>query len=358
LVIQQKCYAYESSPGEIEVGHASMGSTTGPDFLGEIVGCSRLPIPVRTTLPASDKASMKVRLPALEPDQGEPLMSLISGPHKLTFFYTQVGAGKVRLNTRSNDGGNCASADLDVDSALEHILVLEPDGSCDAGSHFRLSVTLDGKLVLGRPNPPPPAAPSVLIPGLDENQTPGCDVRFTGQLSPVNLLSRAVATPNSVPMSELHLILSFPQGKDGRHEPLLTTGRTGAGDLIYAVYADASHVRIGIDHWGGAGALSDPIPIDYTLPHEVWLRSGALYPQTAEDPLWHGTKLPAQQVLKSRIVVVVDGMRALDAPVSAHSSRPEEITVGMNKIGMSTADPEFSGRIELAERTSLAPPSN
>ena len=355
IVIQQKCYAYESKPGEVEIGHASMGSMTGPDFLGEILGHERLFIPQTKTLPASDRASLRVRFPVLSVGQSQPLASLTCGSQRLTFFISKLPDG-LHLAMRANDGYEATSDALVLDPLPEHTLVFEPEVTGPSDEHFGISAVIDGRQELGTHNPEPPAAPSVVFPGLDQNQTEGVDVRFTGDLSDITLISKAVTPPNAVPMSELHLILAFPAGKDGRHEPILTTGHTGAGDLIYAVYEDAGHIRIGVDHWGGAGALSDPIPVDYSLPHELWIRSGALYPQAAGDPAWHGLGAGEQQILKSKVEVVFDGRHVLEASVTAHPSTPEEITVGLNKIGMSTADPEFGGRIELSERTSLAPP--
>lgn len=358
VVIQVKCNTYESTPGEIHVGHASMGSTTGPDFLGEIVGFRRLDIPRTTTLPTNEHISMTVHFPRMAEGKREPILSVVCGGQRLTGYVAQLGGGLGQLITRDNSGYESASEALDLSRSPEHQLEVEPEGAGVAGAHFCLSVRLDGKQVLGHPKPPTPAAPSLIFTGLDQNATPGVDVRFMGLISPPILVPNSDSSPNAVPMSELHIVIRLPKGKLGRHEPLLTTGHTGAGDLIYLVYEDAGHIRVGVDHWGGYGGLSDPIPIDYGLPHEMWLRSGALYPQSVTDPAWHGKTPLQQRELTSKIEVVIDGKTVFVAPTSAHPTAPSEVTVGQNNIGMSTADAGFSGRIDFSERTSLQPPVN
>jgi hypothetical protein len=301
---------------------------------------------------------MRVRFPALAAGESEPIFSVICGSQRLTAFVTGAPGGLARLRTRANDGFESESEPMNLTQEPDHLFEMEPEGAGIAGAHFGLSAALDGKQVLGRANPPTPAAPSLIVTGLDQNSFPDVDVRFMGSVSDATLVPNANTSPDAVPMSELHIVVRLPTGKDGRHEPLLTTGHMGAGDMIYVVYDDASHIRIGVDHWGGAGGLSEPIAVDYALPHEVWLRSGALYPQSPADGAWHGKTPAQQQDLKSKFEVVVDGKLVLVVPTSAHPTTPEEVTVAQNKIGMSTADAGFSGRVEFSERTSLQPPVN
>ncbi|HZZ19603.1 MAG TPA: hypothetical protein VFE25_09545, partial [Opitutaceae bacterium] len=141
VVIQQKSFAYESTPSEIEIGHASMGSMTGPNFLGEIIGHARLAIPQSTILPASDRASLKVRFPSLPPNQSQAMASLTSGLHRLTLLYTQVTANKARIRTLANDGMEASSRDFDVQEQRDHILMLDPEGPTGSNVHFGVSVT-------------------------------------------------------------------------------------------------------------------------------------------------------------------------------------------------------------------------
>src|SRR6185312_13508548 len=83
----------------------------------------------------------------------------------------------------------------------------------------------------------------------------------------------------------VRLIVLLPSGRSDRQEPLLTTGRNGKGDFIYLVYLDERHIKLGYDHWGVSGGLSEPIAIDYGPPHAFRLSLGSLYP-SENDPAW------------------------------------------------------------------------
>jgi hypothetical protein len=335
-----------------------MGSMTGPDFLGEILGYTRLSLPRRTTLPAGYHGAFNVRFPSLALGESQPILSLTSGTRQLTCFVTETANGRGKIATRSKDGFESSSVEVGLETQHEHVLVFEPDSGRDNGDQMTLSISLDGRRILGNAKPASLTSPAVVVAGLDQGQDQDIDVRFTGSLSDLELIPSVTLFQKAVPNSELHLVLAFPLLKDGRHEPLLTTGHSGAGDLVYVIYEDASHVRLGVDHWGGSGGVSDPIQIDYQLPHEIWIRTGALYPQDPADAAWQGATPAEQQKLKSGIDLVLDGRRVLSVPTTAHPSLPSEVTIGANKIGMSTADPEFGGRIEMAERTGLTPLTN
>ena len=48
----------------------------------------------------------------------------------------------------------------------------------------------------------------------------------------------------------LRLVVKLPIGTSKRGEPLVTTGRTGAGDVIYVKYLGEDRVSVGHDYWG------------------------------------------------------------------------------------------------------------
>jgi hypothetical protein len=138
------------------------------------------------------------------------------------------------------------------------------------------------------------------------------------------------------------MIVLFPGGKPGRHEPLLTTGHTGAADMVYVIYEDAGHVRIGYDHWGVSGVTSDPIAVDYRVPHEIWISMASLNPGAGQDQT-------------TRTSVLLDGKPALSSALHPYPSLQAEVTVAKNPVGASTADPDFSGAVQFAERTGTTP---
>jgi len=66
------------------------------------------------------------------------------------------------------------------------------------------------------------------------------------------------------------LKLWFPAGRPpGLQEPLVATGVTGAGDIVYVRYVDDRRdPAFGFDHWGVGGTMSAPVEIDSLRAHQ------------------------------------------------------------------------------------------
>jgi len=71
--------------------------------------------------------------------------------------------------------------------------------------------------------------------------------------------------------------LQFPKNLVGKSEPLLATGRTGAGDVIFVHYLEGNRLQFGLDHWGTGGPLSEPVEIGPDGVHELVISFGALF---------------------------------------------------------------------------------
>jgi hypothetical protein len=245
---------------------------------------------------------------------------------------------------------------LHCDPSKAYDLRIKPERFVDGAERFDVACSLDGTQVLGRAEAVTPLTPSTIVSGLDLYGAADVADRFTGPELDMLLEPDNPGAHRPGLVGPLHMVVRFPLNKIGRHEPLLTTGRTGAGDLLYVIYEDDHHVRIAFDHWGGSGATSEPIAVDYGLPHELWVRTGALYPAEGVDSLWAGLAPEAQKILKSQVQVVLDGENVLSAGITAHPSLMDDVTVAQNRIGGSTADAVFSGSIDFEERLSPADP--
>ena len=138
----------------------------------------------------------------------------------------------------------------------------------------------------------------------------------------------------------VRLRVRFPADRLGAFEPLVATGESGRGNLIYAIYQDSEHLKIGFDHWGIGGAVSERVPVEWGELVEVVVSMGSLFPPDAP---------PAQ---REHLLVTVDGHVVLDHPQAFHPSSPANIAFGVNLIGASTAAAEFTGVIEAVEPAS------
>ena len=139
------------------------------------------------------------------------------------------------------------------------------------------------------------------------------------------------------------MTVELPLGAVGTQEPLVVTGVTGAGDMVYIRYLDNAHVSVGFDHWGIGGSVGDPVEVDYRANHRILVAFKSLFPP--------GSAAHASD----RVLVQIDGKTALERHWDCHPSTAERITIGKNPIGGSTCGPVFTGRILDVDR-SLSPP--
>ncbi|HVT72516.1 MAG TPA: hypothetical protein VHD61_05220 [Lacunisphaera sp.] len=126
----------------------------------------------------------------------------------------------------------------------------------------------------------------------------------------------------------------------GVPEPILVTGETGRGDFIYLVYQADSSLRIGFDHWGVAGLLSDPTPVDFTKPVTITLSTGPLHDDS------HAALNETQAIDPRRwLYVEINGQVIWSRPAEFHAAPPDSISFLNNYIGGSTAGRKFTGRV-------------
>ncbi|HTL69055.1 MAG TPA: hypothetical protein VL200_15425 [Lacunisphaera sp.] len=140
----------------------------------------------------------------------------------------------------------------------------------------------------------------------------------------------------------------LPLGQTNRQQPLLVTGRPFAGTFVYAVYVDEEHIRIGYDVWAAGAGQTDPIKVDYFADHVLVVDSGALYP--AGHPALRDVAPDQLARLRHHLRVDLDGHTVINRDIDPFPSAVRDVTVGRNRIGGSTCEPRFSGRILAVER--------
>ena len=355
-VIEAAANCYESTVAEVLVGRAPFGSMTAPEFDGNILGYERLPVPQLLMLPASRHARMALRFPEGRVGLTEPLLSVDAGQDTCLCSVTYVSATRLRLSVLGSRGGVLLSKEIDYDPLRPHEFDFWPSIGNDANAPLMLSATFDATPVLGSRNHDFIGRVPILRTGLNPTRVPGVEARFTGPEMEMRLLSNTPLPEDTKHWGTAEIVLSFPLNKSGRHEPILTTGATGAGDFFYVVYEDSGHIRLGFDHWGGgAGALSDPLPIDYRVPHEIWISAAPLYPDLPGDPLQQRTGAEELKRLNQEVKVALDGKTVISLKANLYPSDPYQVTFAENKIGGSTADPS-SRALHFLSR--IPPPSS
>ena len=106
-------------------------------------------------------------------------------------------------------------------------------------------------------------------------------------------------------------------------------------------------MRIGYDKWGLGGELSAPIAVQEGRPLEIEVSVGALYGADLFPVETVGSD--ALKLLRSTILVRVDGRVVLRQASESFPAGPQQVHVGLNPIGASTCAEFFSGKIARIE---------
>jgi hypothetical protein len=172
---------------------------------------------------------------------------------------------------------------------------------------------------------------------------PGFKTPFSGKIVSMRRAPELMPTPPPIAYGPVQLRFKLPPFTGVRNEPLLCSGESGKGDLIYVRLESETEISLGHDNWGGGGRSSEKISVDPAAEHVLDIDFAALYPAGA-DPHW---KHPAN---REKLILKLDGKTVFDAPAPAHAAAPDTVVVGANPIGASSASGVFSGTILSVQR--------
>lgn len=154
---------------------------------------------------------------------------------------------------------------------------------------------------------------------------------FTGKILENRVLADPIMRAGDRAYGPVAIALKLPPFTGKRNEPLVSSGVTGKGNLVYIRYVDAKTVIFGYDHWGVGGFESEPMAVEPEVEQLVTIDYGALY--------------PAGTVGEASVVIRLNNRVALDRPWAFHACAADTVKVGANPIGASTANAEFTGKI-------------
>ena len=198
--------------------------------------------------------------------------------------------------------------------------------------HHSLEIRVDGKTVLSATVAFYPSSPGCVELGVD----PSNGHRFGGKIIRVarqTTLDFGQTPPRPGPV---RLKLVFPDYRHGLGEPLLSTGRFGAGDLIFVMFMSDGRVRLGHDCWNGGAVLSEAFAITPGREYALDVDLGAL-----RDLRPDGVTEPRTAPLRVRL----DGDEMLDLIRPFHATTADEVVAGYNLCHSSAAESTFTGRI-------------
>jgi hypothetical protein len=207
-----------------------------------------------------------------------------------------------------------------------------------------LRVTVDGRIAMDLPAYFHSSSPGEVRLGHNPFLQGYSGPDFTGRILSSQRLPLVVSEPTrkDEPLfGPVQMRFQLPETRPHMsREPLLVTGVSGAGDLVYIQYFDGDIIRLGLDHWGSPGIESGPIHAANHGEHTIKITMGALFPAGHFGPL------------TQHVRILFDGHNVLDADQDTYDSSPYDVAFGVNAIGGSTCGYQFTGRILAIERSS------
>jgi hypothetical protein len=328
----------------IESNHLAVGSdaifdAAHPRFRGSIDGVRRLGSDV---LPISrrDGPFVRVRfaLPA-DPDAAcEPLIAFGEAGSAGLLTVSQTASRQVKFGLVAMNGATSESGPFELVPRGVHELVVQFEAEGKEGE-ARMLLWIDGQLLW---------TPGINSLGELRGVTIGRNVAGNATCMPAfrgTLFSSQHDLDGRDPLArpgELSLQVRLPRDRPGKSDPLIVTGSTWAGDLLVIQYVDAQTVRFGLDHWGSAMVWSEPLRVDYSAPLSLAIAMPSL--TTVQDATLIGG------AMRGLLSVSVNGRQFWQHAGEFHRAEAEEVSIGRNPIGGTSAGPEFGGDVLSAER--------
>jgi hypothetical protein len=309
---------------------------------------------------AHGPVELQLRFPKDRLGKVEPV--LVSGlSYRADYIYVHYpDANHVQIGFEHTGYGGPVSQPIPIDYDAVHTLRLEMGSLYPPEDHpyfdgyqrwqvvglkHGLKISLDGVTYVETNAQFYDSAPKDVTVGIDRNFS-AYGPRFTGTiLGQARAPAAAVAPPPGY--GAVRLAVRFPRGRTGQSEPLVVTGRTGRGDLLYVTYRDDQTVSFTIDHWGFSETKSLPIPVNYDHIHLLEVDLGSLHPPPAGAAPREG--------FTRRYSVKLDRVVAMEGEARFHPAETGEIYLLANPIGGSTAGANFTGSILVKEMLEAGP---
>jgi hypothetical protein len=352
---------YPSGPRVLRIGELGWPSGgIANRFSGRVLEARRLPQGGFEAPPVALREHGPVELTLLFPADraggSDPLLVTGRGTQSDLLYCSYEAGNRVRFGLDHYGSGGPRSEAVAYDPTQPHALVIWMGSLADSSSgnpppsdpawNRRLVVLFDGQPVLNVEQGFYAAPLETAVIGFNAQKATTAGRQFGGRV-----LAAKPAEFSQLPSLRLNgeygaveMGVVFPLHVPGVADPLVVTGVTGKGDMLYVRYLDDKHVAFGFDHWGIGGKLSAPVELDYGPAHRLELTMGSLYP--ADSPAG----------LRTLFRVRLDGKTVLEGDSPCHPTSRENIRLGVNPIGGSTCGPTFNGKIISLARSAQPQP--
>jgi hypothetical protein len=301
---------------------------------------------------------IKLRFPTQRTGLREPIVTTGNFVgHGDIVSVTYVDATHVQFGFFHLGAGGPVGAPIAIDYAAEHTLTLHLGSLYPPRQHplfepwtepqvnrarRRLEVILDGQTALQASVNVYPATPEGVRVGANPIAPDVTQPKFTGQiLASRRLGAQPPPLPAVWPQGPVRLTLRLPPTAGGAPVPLVSTGISGAGDLLSLQLTDTGRVRFIHDCWGSPDYTTDAIAVPNQTEHIVEIEMGSLYP--ADDK-------SVAPLLRRRLAIWCDGQLVTDVERPFNPATPDSVEFGFNAIQASSAVGMFIGTVVKTER--------
>lgn len=340
---------HQYEPDNVQLGR-NPASASDLLFRGGIVSVQRSGLPARESVApelGSGPLKLRLRMPPFVATFAQPLVStgkihagdvvfvFYVGPNRVRFGHDCWGRALVETSDVYYDPGE--DQEIEIDMAPLHA------GKSDTlAGREHLRIRFNGRTLIDTPRAFHPAEPAEVFVGHNGISSSSSEVNFNG---PRLESSRLPRWPEA-PTDGARLIrVKLPADRAGRSEPLLSTGVTGAGEVVFIRFPDAGHFVLGYDKWGVGGPVSDSIPCNDNSELEIEISLGSLYADRKPEPGWDEAAL---ERLRSTVRVRVNGRTVLNHTGESFPKTAAQTRIGENLIGASSCSEKFTGQIEQA----------
>jgi len=210
----------------------------------------------------------------------------------------------------------------------------------------QLRVSLDGKSVISTDMGSYDAPPWTLELGRNDISMSPARMRFSGKI----VAARRLAPP--APEKDIgrnglwRIRCVLPMQAVSHSFPILASGVTGNGTLVYVSVLPDNQIRFGLDEWGYGGGYSNPVSVDPQAEHTIEIFIGMFASRAPWPAAWRESDERLRNSA-SKLRIWMDGqlVRSYDL------HRPfnpvyTAINVGANAQGFNTSLPLYEGPIK------------
>lgn len=326
--------------GQIRMGDEALIASSYPRFTGRILSARRLDDLSQWAESGGNFVRLRVAFKPGPVGECEPLIAFGAAESGVLLSVTRIASDQIRF-LLTGAGTKSATSEV-VASQLAKVseLVVRAVPGVNGGLP-RIHVLLDGQLIWA-----PAVETGLRFPSsvVIEKNTLGmrdCAAEFRGEIFSVQQDSSG-RDPLIGTGDTLRMRMRFPVQRTGARDPIVVTGRTGAGDLLIVDYLDAQTVQFAIDHWGSPTRTSKPVKLDFAKEHEIEIAMASL--KTVDDA--NKEYLGQEGWLRLKI----DGVLVWEESTEFFTTERGEVAIGRNLIGGTRCGTVFGGDILSVER--------